>query len=96
MPAIMIILCVLLCMPFHILAAGAERFQFSHITATDGLPHQQINGLAQDNEGYIWMSGKYFLTAKVEYGSLPSRDYAAICRKLMILNFMALMPISPL
>lgn len=55
MPAIMIILCVLLCMPFHILAAGAERFQFSHITATDGLPHQQINGLAQDNEGYIWI-----------------------------------------
>ena len=45
----------MLFMPVRLSGAGSERFQFNHLTATDGLSHQQINGLAQDEEGYIWI-----------------------------------------
>ena len=64
MPAIYAIILILLCLPTCVSAHGTEKIQFSHLTATDGLPHQQINGLAQDSTGYIWIGtrnglGKY-------------------------------------
>ncbi len=64
MPFIYAIILILLCLPACVSAQGTEKIQFSHLTATDGLPHQQINGLAQDSTGYIWIGtrnglGKY-------------------------------------
>ena len=64
MPFIYAIILILLYLPACVSAQGTEKIQFSHLTATDGLPHQQINGLAQDSTGYIWIGtrnglGKY-------------------------------------
>lgn len=47
-----LIICLLL-MPFGSEAAGARSF--GHLTMAEGLPHQQVNCLCLDREGYLWL-----------------------------------------
>lgn len=47
-----LIICLLL-MPFGSEAAGARSF--GHLTMAEGLPHQQVNCLCIDREGYLWL-----------------------------------------
>ena len=34
---------------------AAHRLHFRHLTGKDGLPHQQVEALAQDHKGYVWI-----------------------------------------
>jgi ligand-binding sensor domain-containing protein/signal transduction histidine kinase/CheY-like chemotaxis protein len=38
--------------------AGTPRYRFLHITGKDGLPHQQIEALMQDDKGMMWIGTK--------------------------------------
>lgn len=38
--------------------AATPRYRFLHITGKDGLPHQQIEALMQDNKGMMWIGTK--------------------------------------
>ena len=35
--------------------AGAYNHRFKHINSQNGLPHQQVEALAQDQKGYVWI-----------------------------------------
>lgn len=45
---------------FHFLVANDNysSYRFLHITGKDGLPHQQIEALMQDNKGMLWIGTK--------------------------------------
>ena len=36
-------------------AVASPDYRFTHITTGEGLPHQQINDIRQDNLGRIWI-----------------------------------------
>ncbi|MBQ8046884.1 MAG: response regulator [Prevotella sp.] len=48
---LLILLELLLCS----LSVSALNYRFRHITSEDGLPHQQVEALAQDADGNIWI-----------------------------------------
>ena len=39
-----------------ICAAAASNYRFTHITTNEGLPHQQITYIKQDNLGRMWIA----------------------------------------
>lgn len=44
-----------------LLAFGANRISFRHLTIRDGLSDSQINSITQDSQGFIWISTSYGL-----------------------------------
>jgi len=48
---------LLLCLPLStlLLVATGARYRFIHITSKEGLPHQQIQALMQDDKGMLWI-----------------------------------------
>ncbi|MBQ7494651.1 MAG: response regulator [Bacteroidaceae bacterium] len=44
-----------LCMTVSVLCARADSYRFQHIDSRRGLPHQQVEALAQDSAGYLWI-----------------------------------------
>ena len=37
------------------LSASVGNYRFTHITSRDGLPHQQVQALANDGRGQLWI-----------------------------------------
>ena len=38
--------------------ASTEQYRFTHLTGKDGLPHQQVQTLMQDDKGILWIGTK--------------------------------------
>lgn len=36
-------------------AVSGSDYRFVHITSKEGLPHQQVEAMAFDNKGYLWI-----------------------------------------
>jgi len=73
----------------HIEASFAQQYLFSlrHINIEDGLPARQVSDVAQDNDGFIWISsrlgvhrfdGYSYKTYTNAYLNLPDRNAAHI------------------
>lgn len=45
----------LLCLICSWVAMAETSYRFMHITGRDGLPHQQVNALMQDDKGMLWI-----------------------------------------
>ena len=46
---------ILACICFLLTLQAAGNYRFRHLTSQDGLPHQQVEALAQDHDGNIWI-----------------------------------------
>ena len=49
-------------------SAADTGYRFMHLTSRDGLPHQQVEALAQDRWGNIWIgtrNGQYLYQAQL-------------------------------
>ena len=56
---------------FH-LAGQAADYRFRHLTSQDGLPHQQVETMTQDQKGNIWIGTRNGL---VRYDGYEMRSY---------------------
>ena len=54
------------------LASWGMNYRFRHITSSDGLPHQQVEALAQDAKGNIWIGTRNGLA---RYDGYDIRSY---------------------
>lgn len=59
---------ILLFMLCNYTQAGGVNYRFHHITSENGLPHQQVEALMQDDKGNIWMGTRNGLAVYDGYG----------------------------
>lgn len=63
---------LLLPMLLVVMAADARDFIFQHITSQTGLPHQQVEAIAQDGDGFLWFGTRNGLA---RYDGMNMRTY---------------------
>ena len=52
------------------LSASVGNYRFTHITSRDGLPHQQVQALANDGRGQLWIGTRNGLSVYDGYEML--------------------------
>ena len=66
-------LCLLLLLLRLSAALAGGNYRFTHLTSAQGLPHQQVEALAQDARGYIWIGMRNGL---VRYDGYSTKVYS--------------------
>ena len=53
------------------------NIQFTHLAEKEGLSNNQVNCIAQDNDGFIWIGTNDGLTASTDTGYAPFKKFQA-------------------
>lgn|GEM_PF-4442051 len=81
---------VLLIVSFYIMTschAMAGNMHFFHISSKDGLPHQQIQALATDADGNIWIGTRNGLSRYDGYSIKPISTNKVIRVRFFIISY---------